>query len=241
GALLALRPMELMRAVYSPGGKMLEIRRPLLLGGKAFGSIRIGMSTLLIREDFERNLYQAYLIALIALAGAPLVSLLLAQLLLRPIHVLRSGLSRLGRGEFGVTVDLPRDDEFGELGQFFNAVSARLSQDSSPPAPKTAIANVDHVLAADGVAVFDTEGALLFANDAFRASLLVDFTLGLRVEDLWPASHPFRLVLDDARVSQQPRGPAAISMPPPDWGERTVFAEPLVGSDGRNAGMVLIV
>jgi nitrate/nitrite-specific signal transduction histidine kinase len=37
--------------------------------------------------------------------------------ILRPIHVIRSGLTRLGRGEFGVRLDLDSDDEFGELGR----------------------------------------------------------------------------------------------------------------------------
>src|SRR6185436_12674586 len=45
----------------------------------------------------------------------------------------RSGLTRLGKGEFGVTLDLPQDDEFGELGSFFNEVSAQLSADRSQP------------------------------------------------------------------------------------------------------------
>ena len=55
--------------------------------------------------------------------------MVLAQLLLRPIHVIRSGLTRLGRGEFGVRLDLNQQDEFGELGTFFNTVSAQLSAD----------------------------------------------------------------------------------------------------------------
>ena len=54
---------------------------------------------------------------------------LLSQLLLRPIHVIRSGLTRLERGEFGVKLDLDQQDEFGELGASFNSVSAQLSAD----------------------------------------------------------------------------------------------------------------
>ena len=128
--------IALIRAVYTPGGKIFEIREPLLLDGKEFGSIRVGVSTLLIRADLDRNL-QPTLIAVIAIvAGSSVIALLLAQVLLRPIHVIRSGISRLGRGEFGVMVDLPRDDEFAELGQFFNAVSARLSADRSHASPQ---------------------------------------------------------------------------------------------------------
>jgi len=129
--------LALIREVYTTGGKIFEIRRPLLLDGKEFGSIRVGVSTLLIRADLDKNL-QPVLIAVIAIvAGSSVIALLLAQVLLRPIHVIRSGISRLGRGEFGVMVDLPRDDEFAELGQFFNAVSARLSADRSHASPQT--------------------------------------------------------------------------------------------------------
>ena len=55
--------------------------------------------------------------------------MLLAQLVLRPIHVIRSGLARLGRGELDVDVDLPHDSELGDLGDSFKAVSARLAAD----------------------------------------------------------------------------------------------------------------
>src|SRR5262245_12989772 len=107
-SLLAQGPIAKIRAIYAPGGRTFEIRQPLLLGAAEFGSIRIGISTLLIRSDFDESLQSALIYILLALAGASVVSTLLAQLLLRPIHVIRSGLTRLGRGEFGVSVDLPR-------------------------------------------------------------------------------------------------------------------------------------
>ena len=130
-ALLGQRPIALLRSVYTSGGKIFEIRQPLLIDGREFGSIRVGVSTLLIQRDFDEGLRPAAIAALAAVAGASLIALLLAQVLLRPIHVIRSGITRLGRGEFGVMVDLPKDDEFAELGQFFNTVSARMSTDST--------------------------------------------------------------------------------------------------------------
>ena len=128
--------IALIQAVYTPGGKIFEIGRPLLLDGKEFGSIRVGVSTLLIRDDLDRGLQPTLIVVIAIVAGSSGIALLLAQVLLRPIHVIRSGISRLGRGEFGVMVDLPRDDEFAELGQFFNAVSARLSADRSNASPQ---------------------------------------------------------------------------------------------------------
>jgi signal transduction histidine kinase len=239
GSLLQRGPIALLRALYAPGGKILEILTPLLLSGKEFGAIRVGVSTLLIRDDLDKDLYQALLVAAAAVAGASVIALLLAQLLLRPIHVIRSGISRLGRGEFGVMVDLPRDDEFAELGQFFNAVSARLSADRAQTSPQPMFNNGDGQHTEDAVAVFDTQGVLLFANEAMRESLPRDLT-AQRVDDLWPTSHPFRVAVDDALTSKQPRDPATVSMPSPDSGERLVLAHPLEAPGGRKIGIVLI-
>ncbi len=239
-SLLQRGAVALLRALYTPGGKILEIRKPLLLSGKEFGAIRVGVSTLLIRDDFDKNLYPALLIAGAAVAGASFIALLLAQLLLRPIHVIRSGITRLGRGEFGVMVDLPRDDEFAELGQFFNAVSARLSADRAQSSPQPMFGTPEGHHTEDAVAVFDTQGVLLFANDAMRESLPRDLTARRRVEDLWPATHPFRVAVEDAKISKQPRDPATVSMPSPDSGERLVLAHPLEAPGGRKIGVVLI-
>ncbi len=134
GALLNQGPVALVRSVYSSGGKIFEIRRPLLLSGREFGSIRVGVSTLLIRSELDEGLQPTVIAIVAAVAGASLIALLLAQILLRPIHVIRSGITRLGRGEFGVMVDLPRDDEFAELGQFVNSVSAKMSASSTQDA-----------------------------------------------------------------------------------------------------------
>ena len=117
--------------------------------------------------------------------------MLLAQLLLRPIHVIRSGLTRLGRGELGVRLDLSQDDEFGELGTFFNTVSAQLSADRSQMAGQVANLEsaVEHL--EDAVAIVSPRGELLFANPAMRA-LLPDAAPGTSLEHLVGADHPLR-------------------------------------------------
>src|SRR4029434_8583008 len=129
GELLERPNLSQLLALYHRKGKNLEFRQPLLLGDREIGSSRIGVSTLLIRQDLDRSLRPAGATACAALGVAVRVAMLLAQLLLRPIHVIRSGLTRLGRGEFGVRLDLDQNDEFGELGTFFHAVSAQVSAD----------------------------------------------------------------------------------------------------------------
>jgi signal transduction histidine kinase len=133
-ALAGAGGLEQLRVIYSPEGRTLELRQQMVLGDEAFGSIGIGVSTLLMRQEVNAALRPALLTAAAALAVAVVVAALLAQLLLRPIHVIRSGLTRLGKGELGVTLDLPPGDEFGELGRFFNAASQQLSADRAAQA-----------------------------------------------------------------------------------------------------------
>jgi len=135
--LLARTRVGLLRSIYADAGRTVEVRQPLLLEQRAFGSIRVGVSTLLIRRELNDALRPALVTMILALIVAVVVAMLLAQLLLRPIHIIHSGLSRLGRGEFGVTLDLPQGDEFGELGGLVNEISAQLSADRSQPAPQT--------------------------------------------------------------------------------------------------------
>ncbi|MDP1569848.1 MAG: ATP-binding protein [Vicinamibacterales bacterium] len=114
-----------LREVYRGDGRTLEHRAPMLLGDEAFGEIRVGVSTLLVREEMDEALAPALGTAVIALIVAVAGALVLARVVLRPIHVISSGLTRLGRGELGVTLDL-REAGVPELGSVFDAVSAQL-------------------------------------------------------------------------------------------------------------------
>jgi signal transduction histidine kinase len=148
-----LPPREPMRALQRRGAlaqigaiystRLFEIRQPLMLGGRDFGSIRIGVSMLLIQEGLRRALVQAAWTALLALLVASLVATILAGWMLRPIHVISSGLTRLGRGEFDVRLDLPPGDEFRALGSSFAEVNARLAAAAREGAPHDRQATAD--------------------------------------------------------------------------------------------------
>ena len=98
-------------------------------------SIRIGVSTLLVRSELRQALTaRRAATVLVALLISTLVAMLLAQWMLRPIHVIQSGLTRLGRGELDVRLDLP-EQEFRDLGSSFDAVSAQLSAMGRESAP----------------------------------------------------------------------------------------------------------
>lgn len=117
-----------LRVIYSEDAETFEVREPLMRGATEIGRARVVVSTVLVRGVLNESLGPALVFTAIAIVIAVFVAALLAQILLRPIHVIRSGLTRLGRGELGVRLDLPPGDEFGELGSFFNEVSQQLAE-----------------------------------------------------------------------------------------------------------------
>src|SRR5688572_883114 len=124
-------PTKKLEVILTGDGRTLDVRQLMVVDDKVFGSISVGVSTILMRSALYESLGPALVAMAFAIGIAVVVAGVLAQVLLRPIHVLRGGLTRLGRGEFGVTLDLPPGDEFGELGSFFNTVSQQLSADRS--------------------------------------------------------------------------------------------------------------
>lgn len=124
--------LQKVRAIYSDGLNH-EVRYPMVLdtgsGPQPFGAIRVGVTTLLLRDQIEEALKPALITTGALLLAAVLVSLVLAQWMLRPILLLRAGLARLGQGDTGVTLDFAQQDEFADLGESFNVVSARLARE----------------------------------------------------------------------------------------------------------------
>jgi signal transduction histidine kinase len=123
--LIASGGLAQLQAVYNTE-QSVEWSQPIALGDQPFGEIRIGLSTILVRDGLNQSLAPAAVAASIALLVAVLSAMLLAQVVLRPMHVIRSSLSRLGRGDLGATLDLRNDAEFRELGDVFDQVSAQL-------------------------------------------------------------------------------------------------------------------
>ncbi|HEY3162276.1 MAG TPA: ATP-binding protein [Vicinamibacterales bacterium] len=243
-SLVAADSVEQLRVIYSQEGRTLEVRQQMVLGDEPFGSIRIGVSTVLMRQELDASLRPALNIALASLLIAVIVAALLAQLFLRPINVIRSGLTRLGKGEFGVTLDLNRDDEFGELGTFFNAVSQQLSADRSLLAGQKANLQsaVEHL--EDAVALFNPSGELLFSNPAMQPKLPAD-AIGRALRGLLPDGDPYRTIVEETLATRTSRGPIQISAGIGDQGSPDPYPNLLMthaieGTDGQLVGVLLV-
>jgi hypothetical protein len=213
-------PIEQLRAVYSD--RTFEVRQPMLAGDQQFGSIRIGVSTLLVRSELRAALWRAAGAVLVALIVSSLFAMVLSQWMLRPIHVIQSGLTRLGRGELNVTLDLP-EQEFRDLGSSFDAVSAQLAAlgragadpdtgEARPGAPTDFESVMDSL--EDAVALFAPSGDLIFRNAAMKG------LLPRPIGDL-AASHPVRQIVERTLAGRKSAGPVSVA----GWDLRTGTSE----------------
>ena len=219
-------PLTQLVAVYSD--RTFEVRQPLFSGDQQFGSVRIGVSTLLVRSELRSAMESAATVVLAALLVSSLVSMMLAQWMLRPIHVIQSGLSRLGRGELDVRLDLP-EQEFKDIGSSFEAVSQQLAAlgKSGPQGGDGRLRSGEGADYAsvmenleDGVALFSPRGEIIFTNAAMRA---------LDVADL-PDSHPIRQLVHRTLSTRKSAGPLSIAVP------RGVAAEAVAHDAGMGNG-----
>jgi signal transduction histidine kinase len=190
-------PIERLRAIYSDD-RTFEVRQPILAGDEEW-SVRIGVSMPLIRTELGPAFATAVGTVIGALIIASIVALLLSQWLLRPIHVIQSGLTRLGRGELDVSLDLP-GEEFRDLGSSFEAVSAQLSAVRQKPLP-SAGTDLESVMEnlEDAVALFSPSGEMIFSNAAMKALL-----------EEHGDSPQIRNVIDQTLAARRSAGPVPI-------------------------------
>jgi len=235
--LVTAGPIDQLRAVYSD--RTFEIRQPMLAGDEEFGAIRIGVSTTLVRSELRRALRNAGGTVLVALLISSVFAMLLSQWMLRPIHVIQSGLTRLGRGELDVRLDLP-EQEFRDLGSSFDAVSAQLSamgrgestEGVSAQARPSGSTDLESVMDSleDAVALYSPSGDAIFSNAAMKSLLLEVGVEGLggggaTLQGL-PAVHPVKQLVERTLAGRKSAGPVSMSspvpaLPVPDPGSRT--------------------
>jgi signal transduction histidine kinase len=231
-------PFTQLRGVWEQ--RSYEVTQPLLLGDERFGSIRIGVSTVLIWAGLKDALKPIAWVSVAAILVATAVSWLMARRFLRPIHVLQSGIARLGQGEEDVHLDLP-DEDFKDLGTSFNALSQSVSTIRSRLVEQARRAEsvVDRL--EDAVAIVGPDGHVAFANAAMKA-LLPTLEAEAALDSAVPASHPCRVLVEQALSVRASRGPVIADLPAVGEGrsQQQLMAHPIADPARGFVGVMLV-
>lgn len=232
-------PVTQLRGVWEQ--RTYEVTQPLLLGDELFGSIRIGVSTVLIWDELTEALQPIMTIAALAIVFATGLSWLLAQRFLRPIHVLQSGIARLGQGEEDVRLELP-GDEFKDLGTSFNALSQSVSTIRSQLVEQARRAESVVERLEDAVAIVGPNGDVAFVNAAMK-SLLPRLEPGRAYAAAVPVGHPCRTLVEQALVVRASRGPVMADLPAGAGEARSqqqLMAHPITDQSRGFVGVMLV-
>lgn len=237
--LLESGPFTQLRGVWAQ--RTYEVTQPLLLGDERFGSIRIGVSTVLIWAGLKDALKPIAGVAAAAILLATAFSWLMARRVLRPIHVLQSGIARLGQGEEDVRLDLP-DEDFKDLGTSFNALSQSVSSIRSQLVEQARRAESVVERLEDAVAIVGPAGDVAFVNAAMKV-MLPALEPGVVFASAVPERHPCRVLVEQALSVRASRGPVFADLPSAAGeprSEQQIMAHPIADPARGFVGVMLV-
>jgi signal transduction histidine kinase len=110
------------------GERVLEIREPLHISTKFWGSLAVGFSLEPVEREIELTVSRLVVIALLVIAVNSVISAISMEWLIRPILSLHQVMQRAGRGDLSVRAGLRRRDEIGELARAFNGMMDELGE-----------------------------------------------------------------------------------------------------------------
>jgi two-component system NtrC family sensor kinase len=119
---------DAQRRTEDGGERILEVREPLHISTKFWGSLAVGFSLEPVEREIELMASRLVVIALLVLAVNAVISAISMEWLIRPILALHQVMQRAGRGDLAVRAASWRHDEIGELGKAFNGMMDELEE-----------------------------------------------------------------------------------------------------------------
>jgi PAS domain S-box-containing protein len=213
--LLKVDTLSRFSALYTTG-RTYETVLPMTLDDRLFGSIRLGVSTTLLRREVTGSLQQSLAVAAVALPLAWLAAMVLAQLTVRPIRAIVGQVDRIRRGEPLEATPVPLGgDEFQELSSQLTRLGRELQADRlSTLSEKAHLQGVVDQLE-DGVIFLNPERHILFFNRAAETvvGLPLERTVGLPIHEVLDPAHPLLPFVDQVLVGSAGIRNATVVLP----------------------------
>ena len=221
--------LAIVASLFGPP-EVYEAQVPMRRGERPFGTVRVGVSTSLLKQELTHAALYSLAVALAALGVAIAVGLVVGRLLLQSLRKIANGMDRLTRGEYGTTVDLTRDDELGELAARVNQLGERVHAEQSHW--QSDRARMEGILDSleDAVVVLNSKREVVFCNQTAEG-LLEGELVGLV-----PADHPLAPVVAELFDAGIERRNAAVKVRAADGQSRELAVSSYRIPDGNRAG-----
>lgn len=197
--LLSAGLLRQLRVIYGPS-RIYEVVLPLDLGGRPLGDVRVGVSTLFIRNQITPALRAALALSGLAIALSTLTAGLLSYRLLRPLETISQNVDRLARGEFSPSLPLDRTDEWGILSSKLNLLGEQIRGEKA--AYVALKENLDQLFSnlTDGLLLFDRGDRLALATPAVERFMKrrPDSLAGRTATEIFSGEGPLNSLLREA-------------------------------------------
>ena len=191
--------LDQLEVIYGPPREY-ELTLPLDMGGRPLGDIRVGVSTLFLRNQVTPELRAALILSALAIVLATLSAGLLSYRLLRPLKTISESVEQMTRGEFLTQLRLDRKDEWGVLSSKLNLLGQQIRGEKA--AFVALKENLDQLLAdlTDGLMLFDKQDRLVLATPAVSRFLNRSLNMDkpLRAEEVFAADTGLDRLLREA-------------------------------------------
>lgn len=230
-ALLDRGPVERLWTLFR-AGRVLEMDLPLELEGAAFGRVRLGADTSLLRAGIRRALVGSAGVGALALALSWVGALIVTGLTRRPLRRLSRQIERMRAGDYQLE-EGAWDMDFAALASQLRGLGDEIrSERLALLAEKRTLHDVlDHLQ--DGILLVDEHDAILFYNRALATLLgcALQDALGSELDELLPASHPLVRAAERVHDGEPDLEHVRVSM-----ASASRFHEALLSAYGIQAG-----
>jgi PAS domain S-box-containing protein len=227
------------------GPKIYEVVMPLTLDGEAFGSIKLGVASRLLREELESSAKKSLILAGAFLPIAWFVALGFANLARRPIRQLVQEIDRLRRGEFSSLTDATAqmEDEYKELASHLQLLGQELQSDRL----KT-LGGAGHFQQVvdqleDAILFLNQERKILFCNRATQALLgkEIEGAIGQPLLELLDSADPLRHFLHQSFEDDTSVRNATVRLTKNGRTKQVLVSVFLMRDEGKLLGAVVLL
>jgi len=188
-----------LRLVYTPP-TVYEVRLPLLLNGSVFGSIRVGVSTVFLRNELTPRLQHALVLSAIAILCSLVLAALLSNVALGPLEHISRSLDNMAEAH---GADLKPDDQGDEYGLVSQKIANLGRQMRDTREIFSALKNnVDQIMSSlqDGLMLFTRDSKVVLVSAAVERFLgrSRGELLGRSAKEIFSSESAFGSVLLDA-------------------------------------------
>jgi PAS domain S-box-containing protein len=229
-----------LRMIYNPP-TVYEVRIPLLLNGRVFGSIRVGVSTVFLRNELTPRLQRALVFSGIAVLCSLILAAGLSRIALGPLENINRSLdSMTGVGEGDAPPSDAGRDEYGQVSQKIAHLGQQMKDAREIfSALKN---NVDQIMSSlqDGLMLFTRDSRVVLVSAAVERFLgrARSEMLGRDAKEIFSAESPIGVLMLDAFRLHHNVAQREIEMPN---GRRVEISLDFIQERGTQIGALLTV